>query len=439
MHHLPRVRDMGFDVLYFTPIHPIGITNRKGRNNTLNASADDPGVPYAIGSKDGGHDAIEPALGTIDDFRELVAAAEEHGLEVALDLAFQASPDHPWAKEHPQWFHIRPDGSIRYAENPPKKYEDIYPINFQNDDWQSLWAELRRVVTFWIEQGIKAFRVDNPHTKPLVFWEWLISDVQRTHPEVIFLSEAFTRPTMMKSLAKVGFTQSYTYFTWRNFKQELMEYLIELTQTEMTEFFRGNFFTNTHDILPYILQEGGRPAFMSRVVLAGTLSSVYGMYSGFELCENTPVLGKEEYLDSEKYQYRAWDWDRPGNIADYIAQLNQIRRDHPALQEYDNLSFLHADNDNVLCYIKSLPAQASYVMVAVNLDPFQPQESRIEVPHHILGTGGHDQLRVTELFTGEDFLWLGEHQTMVLDPQVNPAMIFELRVWQHTDYEEPCY
>jgi starch synthase (maltosyl-transferring) len=436
---LPRIQQMGFDVLYFTPIHPIGTTKRKGRNNTLNPKPDDPGVPYAIGSPEGGHDAIEPGLGTEEDFARLVAEAARHGLEIALDIAFQASPDHPWAKDHPEWFNHRPDGSIKYAENPPKKYEDIYPINFQNDDWQGLWNELKRVIMHWVDLGVKTFRVDNPHTKPTVFWEWLIAEVQREHPDVIFLSEAFTRPKVMQTLAKAGFAQSYTYFTWRNFKQELMDYLLELTGSEMKEYFRGNFFVNTHDILPYILQEGGRPAFMSRVVLAGTLSSVYGIYSGYELCENTPVPGREEYLNSEKYEYKVWDWDRPGNISDYIARLNQIRRDHAALQEYDNLSFLHADDDNVLCYIKALPERSSYVMMAVNLDPFQGHHANLEVPHHVLGTTPDDQIRVTELFTGESFLWQGSSQSVYLDPQQNPAMIFDLRVWEHKDYEEPCF
>ncbi len=436
---LPRVQRMGFDVLYFTPIHPIGSTNRKGKNNTLNPGPDDPGVPYAIGSEIGGHDAIEPGLGSIDDFRELVRAIEDRGIEIALDIAFQASPDHPWAREHPEWFHIRPDGTIRYAENPPKKYEDIYPINFQNDDWWGLWNELLRVVMYWVGNGVKTFRVDNPHTKPTAFWEWLITEVHRSNPEVIFLSEAFTRPKVMRTLAKAGFAQSYTYFTWRNFKQEITDYVTELTQGEMKEYFRGNFFTNTHDILPYILQEGGRPAFRSRVVLAATLSSVYGIYSGYELCENTPVAGKEEYLNSEKYEYKVWDWERPGNIVEEITRLNQIRREHPALHEYDNLTFLHAESDSMLCYIKSLPEQESAVMVVVNLDPFQAHESRIEVPHRVLGTASHDHIRATELFTNTSHLWQGAHQTVYLDPNENPAMIFALKVWQKKDYEEPCF
>lgn len=437
--HLPRVRSMGFNVLYFTPIHPIGSTNRKGKNNTLNPAPDDPGVPYAIGSALGGHDAIEPGLGTIADFRELVIAAEDHGIEIALDIALQASPDHPWAREHPEWFTIRPDGSIKYAENPPKKYEDIYPINFQNEDWQGLWNELKRVIDYWVHNGVKTFRVDNPHTKPTAFWEWIITEVHRTNPEVIFLSEAFTRPKVMRTLAKAGFAQSYTYFTWRNFKQEITEYATELTQGEMKEYFRGNLFTNTHDILPYILQEGGRPAFRSRVVLAATLSSVYGIYSGYELCENTAVAGKEEYLNSEKYEYKVWDWDRPGNIVDEISRLNQIRREHVALQEYDNLTFLDASSDSVICYIKSLPDHDSQVLVVVNLDPFQPHESTIEVPHRVLGTDQDVYLQATELFTGNSQLWQGSHQSVYLDPNENPAMIFALKVWKQMDYEEPCF
>jgi starch synthase (maltosyl-transferring) len=368
-----------------------------------------------------------------------VEEAAGYGIEIALDVALQGSPEHPWLRDHPEWFYTRPDGTIKFGENPPKKYEDMYPLNFQSDSWKEMWEEMRRIILHWVDQGVKTFRVDNPHTKPTVFWEWLITEVQREHPDVIFLSEAFTRPKVMRTLAKAGFAQSYTYFTWRNFKQEIMEYLLELTQSELKEYLRGNFFTNTHDILPYILQEGGRPAFMSRVVLAGTLSSVYGIYSGYELCENTPVPGKEEYRNSEKYEYKVWDWDRPGNISDYIARLNQIRRDHPALQEYDNLSFLHADDDNVLCYIKALPDRGSYVMVAVNLDPFQGHHANVEMPHHILGTTADDQVRATELFSNESFLWQGASQSVYLEPQTNPAMIFDLRVWEHKDFEEPCF
>ncbi len=437
--HLPRIAAMGFDVLYFTPIHPISKSKRKGRNNSLVSVEGDPGVPYAIGSDEGGHDAIHPELGTLDDFRHLVEVAASHNIEIALDVALQGSPEHPWLKDHPEWFYTRPDGTFKFGENPPKKYEDMYPLNFQSDSWQEMWKEMLRIILFWVDQGVKTFRVDNPHTKPTVFWEWLISEVQRDHPDVIFLSEAFTRPKVMKALAKAGFAQSYSYFTWRNFKQELMEYLVELTHGDVKEYMRANFFTNTHDILPYILQEGGRPAFMFRAVLAGTLSSAYGIYSGFELCENTPVPGKEEYLNSEKYQYKVWDWDRPGNIADYIARLNRIRREQPALQEYDNLSFLHADDDNVLCYIKALPEQGNYVMVAVNLDPFQGHQSNLEIPHHVLGTDASDQIRATELFSEESYLWQGSRVSVYLDPQQNPATIYSLRVWEHKDYEEPCF
>jgi len=436
---LPRIAGMGFDVLYFTPIHPIGVTDRKGPNNTLVAGPEDPGVPYAIGSAVGGHDAIEPGLGTLEDFRRLVRAANDIGLDVALDLAINASPDHPWVKDHPEWFYKRPDGTIKFAENPPKKYQDIYPINFQNDHWQELWQELKRIVMFWIEQGVFTFRVDNPHTKPTVFWEWLIREVHLTHPQVIFLSEAFTRPKVMRSLAKAGFAQSYTYFTWRNFKRELTEYLTELTTSEMKEYFRGNFFANTHDILPYILQEGGRAAFQFRAVLAATLSSVYGLYSGFEVCENTPVPGREEYLNSEKYQYKVWDWDRPGNIADYITQLNAIRRDHPALQEYENLRFFGAGDDNVICYGKMTLDRSDIIVVAVNLDPFQPHETSMTLPIDTFGIGEGDQYRADELLSGETYLWTGAVQHVRLDPHVNPAAIYSLRSWTYQEYAEPCF
>lgn len=435
---LPRIAGMGFDVLYFTPIHPIGATNRKGKNNTLNALPDDPGVPYGIGSLGGGHDAIEPTLGTIDDFRRLVDRAADHGIEIALDIALQASPDHPWAKDHPEWFYIRPDGSIKYAENPPKKYQDIYPINFANEDWKNLWLEIRRIIRFWVDHGVKTFRVDNPHTKPTLFWEWLIAEIQRDHPDVIFLSEAFTRPKVMKALAKAGFTQSYTYFTWRNFKQELMEYGTELTQTEMKEYLRGNFFTNTHDILPYILQEGRRPAFQFRIVLAATMSSVYGIYSGFELCEATSVPGREEYLNSEKYEFKVWDWDREGNISEYIARINAIRREHPALQEYDNLRFHDASDDNVLCYSKVSGDGGDIVVMIVNLDPFHAHESDIRLPIDQYRIEPDGQYRAQELLTGETFLWSGPEQRVRLDPATNPAMILHIRPWIHKDYAEPC-
>ncbi len=431
---LPAIESMGFDVLYFTPIHPIGQTNRKGRNNTLNPSPDDPGVPYAIGNDLGGHDAIEPALGTTEDFVRLVAAAERHGMEIALDLAIQASPDHPWATSHPEWFHVRPDGSIKFAENPPKKYEDIYPINFDSSDWQGLWQEMLRIVLHWVDLGVKTFRVDNPHTKPTLFWEWLIGEIHRDHPDVIFLSEAFTRPKVMKSLAKAGFAQSYTYFTWRNFKQELQDYFVELTQTEVAEYMRGNLFPNTHDILPTILQQGGRPAFKMRLMLAATLSSVYGIYSGYELCENTPVPGKEEYLYSEKYEFKVWDWDRPGNIVDYVTLLNSIRRDHPALQEYDNLRFYTADDGNFLCYGKATADLSDIILVIVNLDPFQPHETLFHFPVTEFGLEPGEQFLVTELVTGQSFFWNGGTQHVYLDPNWEPALIYSIKRWARVDY-----
>ncbi|MEY2545263.1 MAG: hypothetical protein QOG48_380, partial [Verrucomicrobiota bacterium] len=325
---LPRVDDakaMGFDVIYFPPIHPIGHTNRKGRNNSLTSEPGEPGVPYAIGNEFGGHKDVDPALGTMEDFDWLVREIRKRGMDVALDFAINCSPDHPYVREHPEWFYKRPDGTIKFAENPPKKYEDIYPLNFRCENWRELWKEMKSVILFWASHGVRSFRVDNPHTKPVPFWEYLISGVRAEYPDVVFLSEAFTRPKMMKVLAKAGFTQSYTYFTWRNSKQELIEYFTELTQTEMSEYFRGNLWPNTPDILPFHLQEGGRPAFMIRVLLAATLSSVYGIYSGFELCENAALPGREEYLESEKYQFKERDWDAPGNIKEWITRLNEIR------------------------------------------------------------------------------------------------------------------
>lgn len=436
---LPRIADMGFDVLYFTPIHPISKSKRKGRNNSLVSVASDPGVPYAIGSDEGGHDAIHPELGTIEDFRRLVDEAAKYGMELALDVALQGSPEHPWLKDHPDWFYVRPDGTIKFGENPPKKYEDMYPLNFQSDAWKAMWDEMLRIIMYWVDNGVKIFRVDNPHTKPTVFWEWLIARVHAGHPDVIFLSEAFTRPKVMKALAKAGFAQSYTYFTWRNFKQELREYGEELTQGPMKEFFRGNFFTNTHDILPTILQEGGRAAFQYRVVLAATMSSAYGIYSGYELCENTPVPGKEEYLDSEKYQYKVWDWDRPGNISDYIARLNGIRRNHPALQEYENLRFVDTSDDNVLAYYKATGDGSDVVLVIVNLDPFHAHESAVWLPLDRWGIEHNGQFRATELFTDESFLWTGGEQRLTLDPTSNPAMIFSIQKWIHQDYVESAF
>ncbi len=421
---LPRLQAMGFDVLYFTPIHPIGSTNKKGKNNTLGGGPDDPGVPYAIGSEAGGHDAVDPQLGTLDDFDELVRQAAAHGMEIALDYAINASPDHPWIRDHPDWFFVRPDGSIRYAENPPKKYQDVHPLNWESADWRALWEEQLRVIRFWVGHGVKTFRVDNPHTKPTIFWEWLINEIQRTNPEVIFLSEAFTRPKVMKALAKAGYTQSYTYFTWRNTKVELTEYLTELTQEEPNEYMRGNFFTNTHDINPYILQQGGRAAFQSRFLLAATLSSVYGIYSGFELCENTPVPGREEYLDSEKYEYKVWDWDRPGNIVPLISRVNRIRAEHPSLQEYDNLRFYQAENPQILAYGKVMPDGSDNIVMAVNLDPFNVHDSWVYLPIEQFGIADDEPFQAIELISGERYEWRGSRQYVRLDPEQIPGQIF---------------
>ena len=429
---LPRIDDakaMGFDVIYFPPIHPIGLTNRKGRNNSTTALPQDPGVPYAIGSDAGGHKDVDPALGTIDDFDWLQNEVRRRGMEIALDFAINCSPDHPYVREHPEWFYKQPDGSIKYAENPPKKYEDIYPLNFRCEDWPALWAEMKSIILFWAEHGVRIFRVDNPHTKPLPFWEYLINGVRARYPDVIFLSEAFTRPKMMKALAKAGFHQSYTYFTWRNSKEELTDYFTELTQTDMREYFRGNLFTNTPDILPFALQDGGRPAFMIRVALAATLSSLYGIYSGFELCENEALPGREEYLDSEKYQFKKRDWDAPGNIKDWIARLNKIRRENRALQFYDNLQFHHADNDAILFYAKMTTSRDNIILVVVNLDPHRKQSSYVDVPIDQFGPMEADIYQVHDLIGGARYTWRGRRNYVELDPEIQPAHVFRVRRW----------
>jgi starch synthase (maltosyl-transferring) len=423
---LPEIKAMGFDVVYLPPIHPIGKTFRKGRNNSLVAGPDDPGSPYAIGGEGGGHKAVHPELGTLDDFRHFVACCHEHDMEVALDFAIQCSPDHPWIKDHPEWFLFRPDGSIKYAENPPKKYQDIVNVDFYCEDWESLWGELKSVVEFWIEQGVKIFRVDNPHTKPVPFWEWLIDDIHRRNPEVIFLSEAFTRPPMLKMLAKVGYAQSYTYFTWRHTKEELTEYLTELTQSSDTEFLRPNFFANTPDINPPYLQTGGRPAHQIRLVLAATLSPTYGIYNGFELCEATPIPGKEEYLNSEKYEYKVWDWSRPGNIKDYIARINQIRRENPALQELDNLRFYPSSEDNILFYGKMTPDRLNMVFVVVNLDPFASHEANVDFPIAEMGIGPSDLFVAEEMLSNRRLEWRGARHWVRLDPYLNPCEVFRV-------------
>ncbi len=423
---LPEIRDLGFDILYFPPIHPIGRTNRKGRNNSLAAAAGDPGSPYAIGAAEGGHDAVHPELGSLEDFRRLVAAARRHGLEVALDFAIQCSPDHPWIREHPEWFDWRPDGSIKYAENPPKKYEDIVNLHFYRDAFPGVWLALRDVVLFWVAQGVTVFRVDNPHTKPLPFWEWLIREVQDRAPEAVFLAEAFTRPKLMKRLAKVGFTQSYSYFTWRNTKAELVAYLTELTQQPCRDYMRPNFFTNTPDINPVYLQTGGRAAFQVRLAAAALLSPVYGIYSGFELCEAAALPGKEEYLDSEKYEIRAWDWHRPGHIRDDVALLNRIRRENPALWQFANLEFLNAWNDQVLVFCKITGARDSCILAAINLDPHSRQTAAFEVPLWRLGLPDEAMVEAVDLVHDRRFSWTGKVQTLTLDPQVRPYAVWRL-------------
>jgi starch synthase (maltosyl-transferring) len=418
---LPRIRDMGFDTLYFPPIHPIGTSNRKGLNNSLKAEPDDLGSPYAIGSSEGGHDALHPQLGSLQDFKRLIDAAHHHGLEIALDFAIQCSPDHPWLKDHPEWFAWRADGSLKYAENPPKKYEDIVNVDFYGpksgaSKQAPLWRALRDVVLFWVAQGIRAFRVDNPHTKPLPFWQWLIADVQGRHPDVLFLSEAFTRPKMMYRLAKVGFTQSYTYFTWRETKQEFTEYLTELNQAPQADFFRPHFFVNTPDINPHFLQASGRGGFLIRAALAATLSGLWGVYNGFELCEASALPGKEEYLDSEKYQIRVWDHDRPGNIVREVTQLNLLRRANPALHSHLGLRFHTAYNDRVLFFSKATPARDNVILVAISLDPFEPQTATLEVPLWEFGLPDHGTLYAEDMVDGGGHTWNGKQQSVYLHP-----------------------
>jgi starch synthase (maltosyl-transferring) len=448
---LPEIAAMGFEVLYLPPVHPIGTTHRKGRNNTLKAEPGDPGSPWAIGSPDGGHTGIDLGLGTIDDFDRFVRVANRLGLEVALDIAFQASPDHPWVREHPEWFRHRPDGTIKYAENPPKRYQDIYPINFESSEWEALWAALRDVFLFWVEHGVKIFRVDNPHTKPFRFWEWCIAEIQRDHPDTIFLAEAFTRPKVMRYLAKCGFSQSYTYYTWRNQASELREYLTELTRTELQEYMRPNFFVNTPDILHEYLVHGGRPAFEVRVILAATLAASYGIYSGYELCENVPVRpGSEEYLDSEKYQIKVRDYNAPGNLNELIARVNQIRREFAALQQNATLAFHATDNPTLLFYSKSLPAEAGSdgtlaeagsrgsgtgradarhdrVFVVASTDPRNVQHGWVQVPTWELGLTDRPAYVVEDLLDGARYTWHGEWNYVRFEPSSRMAHIFVIR------------
>ncbi|RTL67351.1 MAG: alpha-1,4-glucan--maltose-1-phosphate maltosyltransferase [Hyphomicrobiales bacterium] len=423
---LPEIRDLGFDVLYLTPIHPIGRVNRKGRNNSLQAEEGAPGSPYAIGSAEGGHDAIHPELGGIEGFARLVQAARAHGMEIALDFAVQCAPDHPWLAQHPDWFERRPDGTIKFAENPPKKYEDIVNVAFYGPSFPEVWVALRDVVLFWIGQGVRIFRVDNPHTKPFPFWEWLIREVREAHPDVIFLSEAFTRPKVMHYLAKLGFTQSYSYFTWRNTKAELTDYIEELTSAPSRDVMRPNFFANTPDILPFFLQTGGRAAFQIRLFLAATLGTSYGIYSGFELCEATPVPGKEEYLNSEKYELKVWDWNRPGHIKEDVRRLNMLRQSSPALQSFANVTFYNAWNDHVLYFGKATPDKRDFLLFAVNLDPHTPQGAHFEVPLWEFDLPDDAKIQAEDLVTGQPFAWTGKVQHMWLDPKERPYMIWRL-------------
>jgi starch synthase (maltosyl-transferring) len=425
---LPMIRDMGFDVLYFPPIHPIGRAHRKGPNNSLKAGPDDPGSPYAIGSPDGGHEAIHPQLGSREDFRNLVKAAAEHGLEIALDFAIQCSQDHLWLKEHPGWFSWRPDGTIRYAENPPKKYQDIVNVDFYAPDAiPSLWLELRDVVVGWVEEGVKIFRVDNPHTKPLPFWQWMIADVRAQYPDVMFLAEAFTKPAMMARLGKVGYSQSYTYFTWRNTKAELSEYFTQLNQSPWRECYRPNFFVNTPDINPYFLHDSGRAGFLIRAALATMGSGLWGMYSGFELCESAPVPGKEEYLDSEKYEIRPRDFTAPGNIIAEIAQLNRIRRQNPALQSHLGLKVYNAWNDNIFYFGKRSHDGSNFVLVAVSLDPHHAQEAHFELPLWEMGLPDDAATFGEDLMTGHSWTWYGKTQWMRIDPSYQPFGIWRIK------------
>ena len=490
---LPRIREMGFDVLYFPPIHPIGRSHRKGRNNSLVAEPGDPGSPYAIGSAEGGHDAIHPELGSFEDFRRMRDAAAAHGLELALDFAIQCSPDHPWLKQHPGWFAWRPDGSLKYAENPPKKYQDIVNLDFyaapsaSPGDLQSsherggaapsaspdclqssqeragaapgaspgglrssrehgkaanvadgqgavaaaipdLWLALRDLVLFWVGEGVKIFRVDNPHTKPLPFWEWMIAEVRGRDPAVIFLAEAFTRPTMMYRLGKIGFSQSYTYFTWRNHKQEILDYLGELSRPPIADFYRPHFFVNTPDINPYFLQTSGRPGFLIRAALAACGSGLWGMYSGFELCEAAALPGKEEYLDSEKFELRPRDWDQPGNIAAEIGQLNRIRRANPALQTQLGFRPYNCWNDQLLYFGKATPEKDNFVLVMICLDPHHPQEADFEIPLWDFGLPDDAALDVEDLMSGQRWRWQGKRQHQRLDPARLPFALWRISV-----------
>jgi starch synthase (maltosyl-transferring) len=434
---LPYVAELGFDIVYLPPIHPIGREKRKGKNNALAAGRDDVGSPWAIGAQEGGHKAIHPALGTGDDFRRLVARARELGMEIALDIAFQSAPDHPYVKEHPDWFTWRPDGTVQYAENPPKKYQDIYPFNFESEDWQHLWEELKSVFEFWIDHGVKTFRVDNPHTKPFPFWEWAINELKAHHPELIFLAEAFTRPKIMHRLAKLGFTQSYTYFAWRNTKHELVEYFTELAHGPGREYFRPNVWPNTPDILTEYLQHGGRPAFMARLLLAATLAATYGIYGpAYELSERVPrEPGSEEYLDSEKYQQRTWDLERPDSLRHLIARVNAVRRENPALQDDSTLSFVTTDNEELIAYVKATADLSNTLLMIVNLDPHHRQSGWVDLDLERLKLDAHAPYQVHDLLTDARYLWHGRRNYVELDPGMGHIFAVRRRTRDERDFD----
>jgi starch synthase (maltosyl-transferring) len=420
---LPQIANMGFDVLYLPPIHPIGEKNRKGKNNSLHAKEGEPGSPWAIGNKSGGHKAIHKELGTLKDFKSLVSDAKKHDIDIAMDIAFQCAPDHPYVKQHPQWFKWRPDGTVQYAENPPKKYEDILPFNFETEDWQALWEELKSVIDYWIGTGVEIFRVDNPHTKAFAFWEWMIAEVKKENPQVLFLAEAFTRPRLMEHLAKIGFTQSYTYFTWRNTKLEFEQYLTELTKTNLQYYFRPNFWPNTPDILPPQLTSGGDNAHIMRLILAGTLSSNYGLYGPvYEYGLTEPIAGKEEYIDNEKYEIRHWDWERYSRIKEIMMRVNRIRKENPALQETSNIEFAETGNDQILCYVKADRTAGNIIIVVVNLDPFNTHSGAVKIPLYKLGFD-HHSYRVRDLLGGEQYDWTSDWNYVSLNPNEIPAHI----------------
>lgn len=422
---LPRLSGMGFDVLYLPPIHPIGTAHRKGKNNSVICQPGEPGVPYGIGSEEGGHDTIHAELGTVDDFKHLIAIAKNYDMEIAMDLAIQCSPDHPWAKEHPEWFKKRPDGTIQYAENPPKKYQDIYPVYFETADWRNLWEELKRVLLVWASWGVRIVRVDNPHTKPFVFWEWVIAEVKKEYPDMIFLSEAFTKPKVMQELAKRGFAHSYTYYTWRNTKAELQEYMTELTQGEMKHYFRPNFWPTTHDINPYSLQSGHEPQFLIRYFMAATLSSNYGIYGpSFELMEHIPFPNKEEYLNSEKYEIRLWDWDKTNKLTYLITLVNRIRRENVALQTTNNLTFCTVSDDAIMAYLKT--TGDNRLLIVVNTDAYQRRAGMVQVPLWQLGIDYDQPYKVHDLLTGAYYTWQGEQNYVELDPYVLPMHLFRI-------------